>query len=973
MNKLKVFISSTMKDLRPERDAVQNVVSTFRFRTLRAETIGAQPRPPREVCLAMARECDIFIGIYAVRYGWTPPGDEASVTEIEFLEARRQGKDILIYVKKVKKRRDQRLKEFLRRVEDFDKGYFRRPHFASPMELAEWLAEDLAALVSTRYARPLDKSVEREELERGFLREQIRRYEYPSEHYTALAATAEERITRTDKLTTPAEFVPPGLTALERHGFGPPLEVRRVRFNDLQEAVDRYGKLVVTGEPGCGKTTSLQQLTWEHAHRALKRQNRCLLPVLVDLAEYTNGGEVLDFVAHRLGILKALAPEYLQEGRLLLLFDALNEMPRRDYRQRLKRLRRFVDEYPNNRYVFACRTLDYDVNLGLQRVEIEPLDAMRIRKFSLNYLASEGEEFVRVLEDDRPELLEMARNPWMLMAFLQVYGSAGGLLPASQGRLFAALVAGLLERERDRRYAASIANDVEIHALARLAFAMVEEYGSGTVVAREWVESRLETISAQHAPGDVVQLAAGASVLRLKNHTSVRFSHQLLQEYFAAIELGRRFDEGVDLTGYWRIPWMRDEMPPFERTEAYRWEPLPPCPPTGWEETTVLLASMDGDASDLVADILKVNPILAGRCVWEAQAAVDAGVIGELVNALLSAMQDQQVALRARIGAGEILGHLGDPRFQGAVLEPELVDVPSGEFWLGSTKAQLQVVKQFIQQVAGDGYFDYMIAGLESLGKTVSDYVTWMIDWSKDEAPAHRVAVDDFLIGRYPVTNQQYSRFVEGGGYDDRRYWTTVGGWAWRQGPPSDLERMVGRDNHGHPMYWDVGRFNGPNYPVVGVNWHEASAYCCWLSEVTQRDYRLPTEAQWEKAARGSSDLREWPWGDQFNPENANTREGEYVLTTTPVGIYPEGASPYGALEMLGNVWEWTSSLHMEYPYDAHDGREDPSAPGQRVLRGGSFLSPWNFARLAARDYLSPDNCSAYVGLRVALIPPAVC
>jgi hypothetical protein len=152
VDRLKIFISSTMKDLQPERDAVEKAISTFRFETVRAETIGAQPLSSREACLEMARECDIYIGIYGGRYGWIPPGDQFSVTEMEFREARRQGKDILIYVKEGE--REERGQEFIRRVEDFHEGYFRRPYFTNPEQLAEWVMEDLAALVSRRYGRP---------------------------------------------------------------------------------------------------------------------------------------------------------------------------------------------------------------------------------------------------------------------------------------------------------------------------------------------------------------------------------------------------------------------------------------------------------------------------------------------------------------------------------------------------------------------------------------------------------------------------------------------------------------------------------------------------------------------------------------------------------------------------------------------------------------------------------------------------
>ncbi len=150
MDRLKIFISSTMTDLQAERQAVEQAIAELRLEAVRAETLGSQPVSSRRACLEMARQCDIYLGIYGARYGWVPPGDQVSVTEMEFQEARKQGKDILVYVKDVPKREEAQV-EFLRRVEDFDEGLFRRPYFTTPEQLAEWVKEDIAALVSRRY------------------------------------------------------------------------------------------------------------------------------------------------------------------------------------------------------------------------------------------------------------------------------------------------------------------------------------------------------------------------------------------------------------------------------------------------------------------------------------------------------------------------------------------------------------------------------------------------------------------------------------------------------------------------------------------------------------------------------------------------------------------------------------------------------------------------------------------------------
>jgi len=258
--------------------------------------------------------------------------------------------------------------------------------------------------------------------------------------------------------------------------------------------------------------------------------------------------------------------------------------------------------------------------------------------------------------------------------------------------------------------------------------------------------------------------------------------------------------------------------------------------------------------------------------------------------------------------------------------EPEMIHIPAGEFWMGTDRQALE------------------LAGIE-----------WG-DWMEHETPHHRVHLPDYAIGKYPVTNAEFARFIEDGGYPNSQLWTR-GGWVWRE------ERK-----QTHPRYWGKPEYDDPSQPVVGASWYEAVAYCNWLGAKTGKPYRLPSEAEWEKAARGT-DGRQWPWGNRWDPHRCNSSESG-PGRPTPVGQYsPDGDSPYGVADTAGNVWEWTRSLYERYPYDPSDGRENLEAGRDvyRVLRGGAFsYVDWS-VRCAARRWIGPDDWSKTYGFRVVV------
>jgi iron(II)-dependent oxidoreductase len=248
------------------------------------------------------------------------------------------------------------------------------------------------------------------------------------------------------------------------------------------------------------------------------------------------------------------------------------------------------------------------------------------------------------------------------------------------------------------------------------------------------------------------------------------------------------------------------------------------------------------------------------------------------------------------------------------------------------------------EEAVGDDAMIAIPAGPVTLGSAAADALD-------NEGGRHEVFVDDFRIARHPVTQGAFAAFIADGGYRRPEWWSAAG-WAWRA-----AQGVSG------PLYWYPG---ADDHPVMGVSAHEAEAYCRF------RGLRLPTEAEWEKAAAwdpAAGRARRVPWGDgPADPAHCNCDRARGG--TSPVGAYPAGASAYGALDMLGNVWEWTASAFAAYPgfqsfpyagFSAayYDGRH-------RVLRGGSWATrPWTL-RAASRNWYVPETRQILAGFRCA-------
>ncbi|WP_033338851.1 ergothioneine biosynthesis protein EgtB [Catenuloplanes japonicus] len=241
-----------------------------------------------------------------------------------------------------------------------------------------------------------------------------------------------------------------------------------------------------------------------------------------------------------------------------------------------------------------------------------------------------------------------------------------------------------------------------------------------------------------------------------------------------------------------------------------------------------------------------------------------------------------------------------------------------------------------------------------------TDVEPWALD---NERPAHVVDVPAFFIDAAPVTNAAYAEFIAAGGYDDQRWWT-ADGWAHRT-----TAGLTG------PAHWNADgsytRFGRterlvPDEPVVHVCWYEADAYARWAGK------RLPTEAEWEKAARFDPETgrsRRFPWGDD-PPEARHANLGQRHLSPAPAGAYPDGASPLGVHQLIGDVWEWTASDFHGYPgfrpFPYREYSEVFFGPDYKVLRGGSFGTDAAACRGTFRNWDYPIRRQIFSGFRCA-------
>ena len=796
---------------------------------------------------------------------------------------------------------------------------------------------------------------------------------------------------------------------------GQPRQMERV---PAQSLLPLHRRLVILGEPGAGKTTLLRYVALMLA-RGQGAVSLGLagdwLPILVPiqffneaLREQRGDLSLADYLPRYFATrgVRGLGPlleHELAQGRCVVLLDGLDEVLDPDHRAEVvARVADFLRAYRANRFIVTSRIAGYSdapLDETFTLTTVLPFNDDEIRTFAhrwyrayetrgeKNRAAAEetarrrAEALVEQIEDT-PAVRRLAGNP-LLLTILAVIHRQGTRLPAQRVELYRLCVEALAEswnrarsiggrpielnlgdRQLDEDYAVRFLAPVALR-LHETSEGLIERGALRDQLQRLFQEDGETKGHARYLAGEFIGLIhRGAGLLAERGSGQYGFLHRTFEEYLAARWLTDFAEEPIS--------WLR----------AHRQDP-------GWREVIRLAVAHKkrADASRLIRRGILAGPVpgperggnwvLAAECLMDlTEAKTDYRLRQIVLRGLRLTLADPTVPCAGRLAAGRALAHLGDPRpgvglvsppprageGPGGVL-PDIVwcEVPAGPFLMGSDKEK------------DPDAFD-------------------------DELPQHEVILPTFYISRYPVTNAQFDAFVTAGGYRQERYWPEAAqAGVWKAG------RVKGwNDDEPREGPYDFGvPFNLSNHPVVGVTWYEALAFCRWLEEQiselanqqishslsairhSQFTVRLPTEAQWEKAARGSPSpllpalsgvegagetegghARIYPWGDEPDPDKANYVETG-IRATSPVGCFPAGASPYGVLDMSGNVWEWCRTKWREnYQQPADDSLEGTA---RRVVRGGAFNYNRRSVRCAYRNRFFPDLRNWNFGFRVVV------
>jgi len=952
MDKKKVYVSSTFQDLADHRQAVKAALERAGYDVECMEKYPAFDQRPLDKCLADVADCDFYVLILGLRYGHQPkagnPG-KLSITHLEYEEAARLDKPCLVFLREPDDcpytqadpdalGAKAKIGKFRKLVE----ARHGRRTFTSPDSLATAVLEALRSHEQKNLSATARGNAQIRERYLDWLRRTCQSVELLG---LDLKDSQNVRLGQV--------YVPAVTPAWDK-------KAQQNRQDGLLLARLEQDSLYVPGNPGAGKSTFCRWLALvvaggaipahpvdgpEEYQEKLPDSLRGRFPLLCALREWAVHEDLLhgkgEWTAAlweqslgasldktKPGGLDAAAFfEELKAGRALLILDGVDEVPETlpgGHRPRQNLITGLADALPGwlqqgNRVLLTSRP--YGLNdadrrrLNLPLAELaelpEALQHTFVRRW---YAAADPPRAIEKAEGllghlaGREDLAELRRNPMLLTALCVMYDQ-GQRLPQDFYRLYDAVVSQVLYK----RYATENERDAARRRLAAVALGMhqgadAQRASPAAQVDTEEVDCHLAEQGqtdryTERGAADVVakreDLYSNSGLLLPRAGGRAAFYHLSFQEFLAATRLHVLPGEASAV---------------FARRAAV----------AEWRRTLLFLFCTVADKLSAEAGVDAIQPLLAhlqpakleqnpnpalllADCLEVAHGrAWDLSPFAEpLRRACEHSLEHLKPEPRAHLWRA--LGRIGLDDRPGVGLKDGLPDIdweeiPAGDFLYGE-------------------------------------------DQEKHWLPTYRIA-------RYPVTNAQFQAFLDDQGYETDGWWQDL---AQRPKPAP-------------------GRWPGPNLPRETVSWFEAVAFCRWLeARLRERgrlpdgmSLRLPTEAEWEKAARGV-DGRAYPWGAAYTPGWANINETadksgpHYLRQTSAVGIYPPGASPYGLLDMAGNVWEWCL-----------DERDAPERQGQkgsaeRVVRGGAWNVDLDLARCAVCVWFRPGFRVSNLGFRVVL------
>ncbi|NIA29268.1 MAG: SUMF1/EgtB/PvdO family nonheme iron enzyme [Actinobacteria bacterium] len=635
------------------------------------------------------------------------------------------------------------------------------------------------------------------------------------------------------------------------------------------------------------------------------------------------------------------------DGKTLFLLDGLDEAPNRETRVFVSSLvTNAVHAFAGNLFVVTSRPQAYRGKVMLadaERFTILPLEDEGMKYFLSKWLEalhsgnSEGARahMKELLGDlrSRPEIYNMVRNPVMLTALAVVHWNEKRL-PEQRADLYESIITWLL-RAREKRPDRLPAEECG-RKMQKLALGLHRQKGGrrvqfsrrqGAEILKDDFPGETEEQRIFRAEKFLEEEEVDSGIV-VSRGSQLTFWHLTFQEYLAARALGGKTDD--------------EQLKMLVRPGVLH--------NAEWRETLLLFGGvLHAQGPEKVDNFFKA---ILDTTPADAPLAEQARCVG-LIDAMLHDLQSQKYEIKyrryhdmlhrvmaifdknkakeltpeERNEAAEALGRAGDPRL--GLEKPERwVSIAEGRFLMGAQKSN-----------KGGPNYDRD---------------------AQDRETPHWVELSAFQISKYPVTVMEFRQFVDAEGYAQKRYWR-AGGWGLKSEPQDWAEQK-----------------EHLNRPIVSVCWYEAMAFCAWLSEHLGQTVTLPTEAQWERAARGPGDYRIYPWGNK-PPDGRNCNSSKSKIGhASPVGLFPQDTTDEGVVDMGGNVYEWCLDAYKEdfYKMEQAQGVDPAYLPDRAenradnvksVVRGGSwFVNDGAGFRCADRDRGNPDYWFYVIGFRVA-------